>query len=348
MSETRAELLDLSTDELSQILQSLDTKDIIHFALSCSYIYDATVAAFKELRPITLSEPWTLGKALALHRQISLTCEEDAETLVRHMNYSTYTLADFSTSLKIPKQTDSSYDNIIDVVSSPTGGESSLLCIRSDSDVIKERVLQNVSGHQVTDLVIKDNLQRFEDLLSILQFTVNVESLDVTFESSQNSSQCLHQHCLYHNLGKRDGGYYTGYQISSFLPVLTKLKRIKIVAHVLEASLLWLIQAAPNLEELDFRTRSTEVPMRDRFLQFVLESNLQLRRLSIKVDMGVHFTDNGIVDVVQASQLENIYIGKAKCVTPKVWRLLKPVRKASLKSIVIKRRKDTSVNNYAF
>jgi hypothetical protein len=304
----------LSTDEISQILQYLNHKNAFHFALSCSSIYDSVCTVARNHNPITMTEPWSLTKALHLRKGIRLVKSQEAADLIDLIMKNQVKISQLSTRFKTRKNTkldgydtkgvNMHIDAMLDLFSTTTQGTVDLLSrTKHDADYII-RSFPITVGHELTHISAHAMLLMEHDVLSMLHYTPNVESLSIDICSDRPVRNCLKTKCSFHErppapvILPQLQYLHTAHFNSDFCGLSMKtFKRI--------------LKATPNLTELQYSYDYDEPPT-DEDLAYIaihLPNLKSLKLFSNDSELSDSaITDSGLIQLFKTCKIERLDI----------------------------------------
>ncbi len=182
VAESTTTILDLSIDEVSVVEEFIgDSDDVVAFALTCKNLFEFFTAIVKENIPTTITEPWTIRKAIEQFNKYEIKSFDDAQALLNCIK-SEDVLEKLTTTIKMCEEKFTAQD-LIALLSVKYNGflqlgsfNCNLTKPYTEAVNFKKSSFPKVSGrvllHLTTSLI-----HSFEDLVALLRQTRWLQSL---------------------------------------------------------------------------------------------------------------------------------------------------------------------------
>ncbi len=300
VAENTTTILDLSIDEVSVVEGFIgDSDDIVAFAFTCKNLFESFTAIVKENIPTTITEPWTIRKAIEQFNKYEIKSFDDAQALLNCIK-SEDVLERLTTKIKTCEDKFTVQD-LIALLSVKYNGflqlgsfNCNLTKPYTEAVNFKKSSFPKVSGrvllHLTTSLI-----HSFEDLVALLRQTRWLQSLKLKksyYHSSNVSSRIMAENSSV----QFDDTSISGKE-QVIVPRLRDLECVHIhcpqyFTHKYEYITLFLM--APNLRELVYEY-SAERPS-SNFLNAISSAAKKLEKLLIMCQTDSEPFDNYIFE----------------------------------------------------
>ncbi len=201
--EDKFNIFGLPFDAFSYILTFLPIGEAMLLSMASKTLQKTITEIVRETKPITLTHPWTISKALRLRHKLCLRIAPKLVRLLKHFAETGNQLSQLSTSLEIVTQ-ECKHEEIISV-----DALVSLFALKTSQDTITvptSYMLYNLDkcnfageqfpitfGHQVRHLHLPNLLPlNNRDLILLVQNLINLESLTISMDFSDEYEEKEH------------------------------------------------------------------------------------------------------------------------------------------------------------